>query len=766
MQQTADPAVSATGFPIQPVPTEDPLIAALPPNTDYITYLTILEYQLTPRNLPTLNRLLQEDDGTLAAEIGWDLLKLVLPILRVEPENAKQCLDIIARRGNPREVIVRVAEELEALGQEDEDNEADPATQDSGLSTFEGEAPRVHLGSMTLQGLPNQENRATQATEPDHVQDEPDAAIEELKLQALLSMLSALHPRIKTQYPSRFMATSLPAALGAYRRLSMHFESTLTFLNTLAKLAGKKRPALPPRVSTSDILSSAAPLPDPEAKKDSTSSSKEPAEGETTIIQRLLQAVLLEIAEEYRTTSSEAQSPLAAQLRMHSEPDSMVSIRREELNAFTNTEESKQADDIQRRMLSVAKDLKLDFAAEIANLRSQAVEQSDNDVEEQYDYPTSPSQIPFARTGLLILYSAQLFAQTMSHKQLTISSPEPQYILELIDQQYESDTRLRQSTAAIDSVLSLLYLIFCIPPTTTPVPSSPPQTSVESPLDVPLTRTETVIESQTLLLATHTLLRDIFTTNPDLSIRDNAYHIASHLLHSHCQRDTRLHIIRTLLETSPTLALSPIHEAQNGNLKAIGVDWLKNELFPTPAVQSMIDRLEPSTERGLTISDLYLSLLDLLFPPASKIENVPATTITEQEKEKSKEHFAAELPFYISCLNLLSLLAKQHESVLTATTSAPTATSTSDTSAATESVQQSTPATTELVLKGGEAMLKKLAEWRTYLVGKLSARKAATTSTAEEDSGLEIEGIALQDVFAFDDAVSRAWEAMELGLDA
>lgn len=762
MQQSADSSIPPISSPIQPVPVEDPLTAALPPNTDYITYLTILEYQLTPRNLPTLNRLLQEDDGTLAAEIGWDLLKLVLPILRVEPESAKQCLDIIARRGNPREVIVRVAEELENLGQEDEDNEADPAAHDSVLPTFEGEAPRVHLGSMNLQGLPAQEERGTQITQPNDQQEEPDAAVAELKLQALLLMLSALHPRIKTQYPSRFMATSLPAALGAYRRLGMNYETTLTFLNTLAKLAGKKRPALPPRVSTSDILGSAAPLPDPEAKKSSTSSSKEPAEGEATIIQRLLQAVLLEIAEEYRTTSLEAQSPLTAQLRVRLEPDSMISSRRMELDAFINTEEAKQADDIQRRILSVAKDLKLDIAAEISSLRNPALEQPDKEIEEQYDYPTSPAQIPFAPTGLLILYSAQLFAQTVSHKHLTLPNPEPQYILESIDQQYESDARLRQSTAAIDSVLSLLYLIFCLPPASTPLSPTPIRTSPESPLTAPLTRTETVIESQTLLLATHTLLRDIFTTNPDPSIRDNAYHIASHLLHSHCQRETRLHIIRILLETDPTLAISPIHEAQNGNLKAIGVDWLKDELFPTPAVQSMINKLEPSTERGLFISNLDSPLLDLLFPPVSKIEHVPTTSVTEQEKEEIVERFAAELPFYISCLNLLWLLAQQHESTPAATTTA----SSSDTSAQAESVQQPGTANAEAVLKAGEAMLRKLAEWRTYLVNKLAAGKTATTSTAEEEGGLEIEGIALPDVFAFDDAVTRTSEAMELGLDA
>ena len=96
----------------------DALVTALPPATDYITYLTLLEYQLTPENLPTLNTLLLADDGTLAEEIGWDLLKLVLPMLSEVPDEATRCLEIIAHRGNPREVVVKIAEELESLGRD------------------------------------------------------------------------------------------------------------------------------------------------------------------------------------------------------------------------------------------------------------------------------------------------------------------------------------------------------------------------------------------------------------------------------------------------------------------------------------------------------------------------------------------------------------------------------------------------------------------------------------------------------------------------
>ena len=39
---------------------ENPLLAALPPATDYMTYLTLVEYNLTEDNLPTLHQVLQD----------------------------------------------------------------------------------------------------------------------------------------------------------------------------------------------------------------------------------------------------------------------------------------------------------------------------------------------------------------------------------------------------------------------------------------------------------------------------------------------------------------------------------------------------------------------------------------------------------------------------------------------------------------------------------------------------------------------------------
>ena len=196
---------------------EDPLVAALPPNTDYITYLTLLDYNLTPKNLPTLNRLLGEDDVTLAAEIGWDLLKLVLPMLRVEPTAAQECLDLIARRGNPREVIVRVSEEFERLGRHENEDEAEG---DDGLPTFAGEAPRVHLGDMKLAGMP--ESKSAEKTDVnENVRDDDAFAHQWERKESCIHMYSSIS--------SKYLSSNDPPSSSAQSYLQ--FSDTLQLFN-------------------------------------------------------------------------------------------------------------------------------------------------------------------------------------------------------------------------------------------------------------------------------------------------------------------------------------------------------------------------------------------------------------------------------------------------------------------------------------------------------------------------------------------------------
>ncbi|KIY01752.1 uncharacterized protein Z520_01890 [Fonsecaea multimorphosa CBS 102226] len=693
---------------------EDPLVSALPPATDYMTYLTLLEYQLTPRNLPTLSRLLSDDDGKLAEEIGWDLLKLILPMLKDTPEEANRCLEIVARRGNPREVVVRVAEELEKLsdevqGSENEDDFDERDDQDD-LPTFPGEAPRVHLGQMTLQGMPADMPSHEGAGESGNVQE--TVSDKALKLQALFNMLSILHPRIKTQFPSRFLATSLPAALGAYRQVPISTVTTSSFLTMLEKIAGRKRPPLPPRTSTQgegpssskvpqDVPASTAPLPDPEAKAEEEDTGvNEPSQGEKAIIFRLLDAVLLEVLDEYMSSLATHDHPSmswTARLREYCEPRRVVPGRPTENAVWEKTPELKERDALLARFFSISKQMQLDANQEITKL---VHEDEDEDLENPYhdetpsEYPTKPSQIPFPRAGVIFLHAYQSYINPSDTEPLLTTSE----LTKLIAHSFPlSATPTIPLPPLQDSLLSLLYkrsLAVTAAPTT-------PQPSPAKFL---------------LLIST---LTQLFTITPYPSLRDSAHYIATKLIHAYPDPSLRLQVIAQTLrgdtlstnwaeiedeleETEPpapgideetgltrsTSALQPhpiplAPPQQLGLLKAVGVDWLKAEFSEwisagaraqAEEVPMVIGALDPSAilfapndadrkeETSEDKNDTDRSLIDLLFPPdmpsLALFSSSSTTTSTSPEESPLDKlpDLLLSIPFYISTLNLICIV--------------------------------------------------------------------------------------------------------------
>jgi len=48
---------------------KNPFLELLPPTTDYVTYLTFIEHNLTEEHLPVLHQVLQ--DSELTINIGW-----------------------------------------------------------------------------------------------------------------------------------------------------------------------------------------------------------------------------------------------------------------------------------------------------------------------------------------------------------------------------------------------------------------------------------------------------------------------------------------------------------------------------------------------------------------------------------------------------------------------------------------------------------------------------------------------------------------------
>lgn len=286
----------------------DPLIEALPPATDYLTYLTLLEYQLTPKRLPLLHELLQ--DEKLTTNIGWDLINLLLPMLPASTE----CLHDVARLGNPREVILRASEALMELHPDEDDD--DGHGDDNGSDDEDKPLP-LHT----------------------------------LKFNCLLAMLSVLHGRIQTKSPSRFVATSLQAVLEAYTAMPTD-ETTLALLEFLRDLSPNKRPAPPPRApSESSVLRVAqASAPDPEAEVAAPPPS---ADNETALIQKFIQFGLLELLKSYLLNFSSPMDPgMAWTVRMqeHLHPGLRLP-EQSQTDAFASNKELKERDMIMGKVV-------------------------------------------------------------------------------------------------------------------------------------------------------------------------------------------------------------------------------------------------------------------------------------------------------------------------------------------------------------------------------------------------------------------------------
>ncbi|KAJ5785501.1 uncharacterized protein N7503_010713 [Penicillium pulvis] len=401
---------------------ENPLVQALPPATDYLTYLTLLEYQLTPERLPLLHRLLQ--DEKLTTNIGWDLVKLLLPMLPASTD----CLHDVARLGNPREVILRVSEALMQLQPEDEDEE-------------------------------------------DLADDKSDKRLpaHSLQFNCLLAMLSELHNRIKTKSPSRFVATSLQAALEAYTSMPSD-ETTLAFLEFLRDISPKKRPAPPPRSdSQSAVLrvNSISSAPDPEAE------GAPAVANEAILVEKFLQFGLIEVLKVYLLSHSGPMDPgmsWTVRMQEHFHP-ALKLPEQSQSEAYTATTELKERDMIMGKIVALSRD----FGIESADLVS--IISSSPDSQPQildFDEPTtSANEISLERHGSLLLLAARTAGSTLFRSGESVPRIPIFPDLALIYKNFLGDTEsldevaYGQPQALIDSLLALT--VFALQePTTTP----------------------------------------------------------------------------------------------------------------------------------------------------------------------------------------------------------------------------------------------------------------------------------------------------------
>jgi hypothetical protein len=307
---------------------ENPLLTALPPASDYLTYLTILEYNLTADQLPTLHTILQ--DTNLTANIGWDLVHLLLPLLPA----SRQCLLDVARLGNPREVVLKVTEILEAMG-------------------MDGDTGGMDEEDINKRGSPNSTESQIMRPSPEQVvapvRENPprngSAKLSKIsRFIILLEMLSILHPRIKTKHPSRFLSTSLREILPIYLQLAENVEATDAVLNFVKAVSGGGRPKLPPRKISAAIQTPEKPqiAPDPEGQVDSL------GPDEPLLQTRLLQSFLTYVIDDYISLlpSVEDVPGLAWSCRLEEKlhPEKVIQGRETYLEKFTNIEKLRERD--------------------------------------------------------------------------------------------------------------------------------------------------------------------------------------------------------------------------------------------------------------------------------------------------------------------------------------------------------------------------------------------------------------------------------------
>ncbi|KAI9733323.1 MAG: hypothetical protein M1834_003407 [Cirrosporium novae-zelandiae] len=346
--------------------SESPLLLALPPTTDYMTYLTILEYQLNAAQLPTLHKVLQ--DTTLTNNIGWDLVHLLLPLL---PES-HECLQDVARFGNPREVILKVTESLVEIAITIQDK------------------PESNASSNCHENLPSSQS-------PLHI----------LQFTALLSMLEVLHPRIKTKHPTRFLSTSLQAVLRCYNNL-ISLETTIKVFDFIKHISGLQRPVLPPRRINIYMEAAASSYdtatPDPEAQH------KFASDEEAALQKRLIQAFLTFVLETYlRSLASKDDVPgLAWASRAFEifEPRRVIPVRKTYSQRFIDDDDLRSRDSLMRNFTALACDLGISSDELLAVIQNPEEDFSEHDLSSD-ELPSAPSDVCLSYYGSLYLFAAQ-----------------------------------------------------------------------------------------------------------------------------------------------------------------------------------------------------------------------------------------------------------------------------------------------------------------------------------------------------------------------
>ncbi|KAI5248234.1 DUF1760-domain-containing protein [Aureobasidium subglaciale] len=596
----------------------NPLIEALPPATDYLSYLTIIEYNLNPESLPTLHQVLQ--DTKLTTNIGWDLVHLLVPML----PNSNECLQDIARLGNPREVILKVTESLRLIDFQG----LEPDTDDDEPIAGQETNPAYHPAKTAL--VEGNAGKTTQAVETP-----APLPLPVLQFTSLLSMLSILHARIKAKYPSRFLATTLQSVLASFSNAEKHKEEMISCIIQFVKsVSGTKRPNLPPRKSSTQILTATpqASAPDPE----SDTAAESPSASETAIQKRLFQSFITHVFEDYvLSLTSDHDAPGLAwcsrlQEKLH--PGRTVPGKPSMTDSFILDEELASRLTAVGGLVALARDLGLERQDLLPAMKN--ADPGHSIVPENEDeFPKTATDIPLSKVGSLFMFAAAHVATVL------YSTPKPKDTFSIFPghqkllKNYIASSSDMGSTigtepeAMLDAVLALAILAV-------------EEDNVGQPAD----SEEFGQYLQYLSL--------ISSNSPSPSIRYHAFYLASTILRSNPSDVERLAFIKDTLEHCPF-----------DNLKVAAISWVKGETIeanpPTP-IPTQVSEQENLAQDGKGDASVFAtpvaldSLAPYLFPDLT--HDLTANSITE-----SWFTFQQSLHFYLASLNFYYLLlSAQH----------------------------------------------------------------------------------------------------------
>jgi hypothetical protein len=579
---------------------ENPLLAARPPATDPITYLTIVEYNLSEENLPVLHQVLQ--DTELTSTIGWDLIHLLLPLLPASEE----CLQAIATKGNPRECILKVTEALRLL-----EFELPPETEDTDDDDEERSRQRLKAPDVEVGESSSSEQLSNTVLPPLSV----------LKYEFLLDMLATLHRRVKTKYPSRFLSTSLQAALVAFNRANSNIEElALSAIKFVKTMSGTKRPHLPSRRSSGNLLRTRT----HESEPDLEAHSDAPNNDETTLINRLLQSFITHILEDYvlSLTSGEDVPGLAwsSRLMERFEPHRIPHKPnyRKYADRFAEDEDLMSRTAILGQVVALTQDLGLKTEDLMRTVMDTEVEKRGIPGTED-DPPTSAADIPLSRTGSVLLLTArsvkhELYASAKDDELSSIGIfPEHATILRNFVGALGPQTVGLEPEGLLDAILAHGLIAL-------------ENNNVGEPKDD---------ESFAQYLQTISL---ISANTPSPSLRGHAHYLTSTVLRSHPHDLVRLTFIRDTLEHCP-------YE----NLKASAVSWLKGE---TLEANAPLPHDNDDQQTNIFATEVALSAVaPYLWPDMSHQYASIDSDIAEAWMQ-----FRQELGFYVAALNFYYML--------------------------------------------------------------------------------------------------------------